>query len=122
MKLPITLLAATLAGAVICALPADARLNSLNNPQEKKEAKETKMQGHVVRIYADLKTLDVRGGSTARSQDIRKIAYDDSTTWTNMGKPGKMEDVKEGSFVIVLGNLQKDGSLLATRIDLRLPR
>jgi len=39
-----------------------------------------------------------------------------------MGKPGKMEDVKEGSFVIVLGNLQKDGSLLATRIDLRLPR
>jgi|SRR6516164_3594445 hypothetical protein len=122
MKLPITLLAATLAGAVICALPADARLNSLNNPQEKKEAKETKMQGHVVRIYADLKTMDVRGGSTARSQDIRKIAYDDSTTWTNMGKPGKMEDVKEGSFVIVLGNLQKDGSLLATRIDLRLPR
>jgi len=121
MKLPITLLAATLAGAVICALPADARLNSLNNPQEKKEAKETKMQGHVVRIYADLKTMDVRGGSTARSQDIRKIAYDDSTTWTNMGKPGKMEDVKEGSFVIVLGNLQKDGSLLATRIDLRLP-
>jgi len=122
MKLPITLLAATLAGAVICALPADARLNSLNNPQEKKEAKETKMQGHVVRIYADLKTMDVRGGATARSQDIRKIAYDDSTTWTNMGKPGKMEDVKEGSFVIVLGNLQKDGSLLATRIDLRLPR
>jgi len=122
MKLTITLLAATLAGAVICALPADARLNSLNNPQEKKEAKETKMQGHVVRIYADLKTMDVRGGSTARSQDIRKIAYDEATTWTNMGKPGKMEDVKEGSFVIVLGNLQKDGSLLATRIDLRLPR
>ena len=122
MKLPITLLAAALAGAIICALPADANLNSLNNPQEKKEAKETKMQGHVVRIYADLKTMDIRGGSTAQSQDIRKIAYDDSTTWTNMGKPGKMEDVKEGSFVIVLGNLQKDGSLLATRIDLRLPR
>ncbi len=122
MKLPITLLAAALAGAVICTLPAGARLNSLNNPQEKKEAKETKMQGNVVRIYADLKTMDIRGGSTAQAQDIRKIAYDDSTTWTNMGKPGKMEDVKEGSFVIVLGHLQKDGSLHATRIDLRLPR
>jgi hypothetical protein len=122
MKLPMTLLGAALAGAVICAIPAGARLNSLNNPQEKKEAKETKMQGHVVRIYADLKNLDIRGGSSAQSQDIRKIAYDDSTTWTNMGKPGKMEDVKEGSFVIVLGHLQKDGSLHATRIDLRLER
>jgi len=122
MKLPITWLAAALAGALICALPTDAGLNSLNNPQETKEAKETKIQGHVVRIYADLKTMDIRGGSTAQSQDIRKVAYDDSTTWTNMGKPGKMEEVKEGSFVIVLGHLQKDGSLHATRIDLRLPR
>jgi hypothetical protein len=124
MKLPMTLLAAALAGAVVCTLPAGARLNSLNNPQEKekKEAKETKMQGHVLRIYADLKTMDIRGGSSSQSQDIRKIAYDDSTTWTNMGKPGKMEDVKEGSFVIVLGHLQKDGSLHATRIDLRLER
>ena len=39
-----------------------------------------------------------------------------------MGKPGKMEDVKEGSFVIALGHLEKDGTLHATRIDLRLPR
>src|SRR4029450_10956187 len=122
MKLPIALLAAPLAGAVICTLPAGAKLNSLNNPQEKKEAKETKMQGNVVRIYTDSKTMNISGGSSAQAQEMRKIAYDDSTTWTNMGKPGKMEDVKEGSFVIVLGHLQKDGSLHATRIDLRLPR
>jgi len=126
MKLSRTLLSATLAGAAICALPAAARLNWSGEPRAKQEAKsdtkETKMQGQVVRVYADLKTIDLHGGTTAKSSEMRKIAYDDSTLWTNMGKPGKMEDVKEGSFIIVLGKLQKNGTLLATRIDLRLPR
>ena len=122
MKLAATLLTAALAGAAICALPVGATLRAQEKPEAKSATKETRMQGHVVRIYADSKTIDLRGGTAARAQDTRKIAYDDSTQWTNMGKPGKMEDVKEGSFVIVLGHMQKDGALHATRIDLRLPR
>jgi len=125
MKHSLALLSALLAGAAICALPPNGSISS-EVPREKQEAKpeakETKMQGQVVRVYTDLKTIDLRGGTTAQSHEMRKIAYDDSTLWTNMGKPGKMEDVKQGSFIIVLGHIQKDGTLLATRIDLRLPR
>jgi hypothetical protein len=123
MKFSVTLLSVALAAVALCSIPAAARLNSFNNPQETKAAtKETKMQGHVVRIYKDLKTIDLRGGTTARAEDVRKVVYDDQTEWTKLGKPGKMEDVKEDSFIIVLGHLQKDGALHATRIDLRLPR
>ena len=118
MKLSVALLSAILAGAAICAVPANLK----SQEQKKAETKETKMQGHVVRIYTDSKTMDIRGGASGPAQDMRKISYDDSTKWTNLGKPGKMEDVKEGSFVIALGHLEKDGTLHATRIDLRLPR
>lgn len=122
MKLGTTLLSAALAGAAILALPVSAALHPQDKPETKADTKETRMQGHVVRIYSDSKTMDIRGGTAARSEDTRKIAYDDSTMWTNMGKEGKKDDVKEGSFVIILGHMQKDGSLLATRIDLRKPR
>lgn len=124
MKLAATLLSATLAGAAILALPAGASLNLQEKAETKAKpaAKETRMQGHVVRFYSDSKTMDIRGGTTARADETHKIAFDDSTQWTNMGKDGKKEDVKEGSFVIVLGHMQEDGSLLATRIDLRKPR
>jgi hypothetical protein len=122
MKLSATLLSAVLAGAVVCALPAYAQEKMQDKDAKPAAEKETKMQGTVVRIYTDSKTMDIRGGASAEAKDMRKIAYDDKTQWTNMGKAGKMEEVKEGSFVIVLGHLEKDGALHATRIDLRLPR
>jgi len=53
---------------------------------------------------------------------LSKVAYDSSTEWTNLGKPGKQDEVKEGSFVIVLGHVDDKGVLHARRIDLRLPR
>src|SRR6516164_1362149 len=125
MKHSLTLLSALLAGATICALPAGGRSISSEASREKQEAKpeakETKMQGYVERVNTDVKIIDLHGGPTPQSNETRKIAYNDSTLWTNMGKPGKMEDVKQGSFIIVLGHIQKDGTLLATRIDLRLP-
>jgi hypothetical protein len=40
--------------------------------------KETKWQGHVVRIYKDLSMMDIQGGP-APSKQMRKIAYDNST-------------------------------------------
>ena len=123
MKISAALLAVAFAGIAVCALPVSARVHSLNQPQETKaKAKDSKLQGHVVRIYSDSKTIDLRGGATGGASDARKIAYDDSTEWTKMGKPGKMEEVKEGSFIIVVGHMEKDGAFHATRVDLRLPR
>jgi hypothetical protein len=48
--------------------------------------------------------------------------YDASTQWTNGGKPGQQDDVKAGSFIIVIGTVDGDGVMHATRIDLRAPR
>ena len=119
MKVPVTLLSLVLAGAVFAAMPAGA------NQAEKKEAtatkKETKWQGTVIRISKDESTMDIRGGPDP-SKEQRKVAYDNSTEWTKVGKPGQQDEVKEGSFVIVLGHVDDKGVLHAKRIDLRLPR
>lgn len=121
MKGSLTLLSLVLAGAVFVAMPAGA-----NQAETDKAApaakKETRWQGHVVRIYKDQSELDIRGGATAHAQDVRKVAYDSSTQWTKLGKPGQQDEVKEGSFVIVLGQVDDKGTLHASRIDLRLPR
>jgi hypothetical protein len=69
-----------------------------------------------------LSVMDIRGGINTRAEDVRKVAYDSSTEWTKLGKPGEMDQVKEGSFVIVLGHVDDKGVLHATRIDLRMPR
>jgi hypothetical protein len=66
--------------------------------------------------------MDIRGGMNARSDDLRKISFDSSTEWTKLGKPGQQDEVKEGSFVIVLGQMDDKGVLHATRIDLQLPK
>jgi hypothetical protein len=121
MKGSLTLLSLVLAGAVFVAMPVSA-----NQAAEKKEAsaakKETKWQGHVVRIYKDESQMDIRGGVDTRSDDLRKIAYDSSTEWTKLGKHGQQDEIKEGSFVIVLGHVDDKGVLHAKRVDLRLPR
>jgi hypothetical protein len=119
MKIPVPLLSLVLAGAVFAAIPAGA------NQAEKKEApaakKETKWQGSVIRISQDESTMDILGGP-APSKSQRKVAFDNSTEWTKVGKPGKQDEVKEGSFVIVLGHVDDNGVLHAKRIDLRRPR
>ncbi len=112
MKGSLTLLSLILVAAVFAAMPAGA------NQAAKKE---TKWQGTVSRIYKDLSQMDIRGGADP-SKDLRKVAYDSSTAWTKLGKPGQPDEVKEGSFVIVLGQVDDKGVLHATRIDLRLPR
>jgi hypothetical protein len=120
MKIPAALLSVVLAGAVFAVTPAGANQAAT----EKKEAatkKETKWQGKVVRINKDLSTIDIHGGPHP-SEAQRKIMYDASTQWTNGGKPGQQEDVKTGSFIIVLGKVDADGVLHASRIDLRAPR
>jgi hypothetical protein len=116
MKVSLALLSLLLAGAIFAAVPPGAA-------QEASAAKkETKWQGTVVRIYKDLSQMDIRGGTTGSSNDLRKVAYDSSTQWTKGGKPGQQEEVKEGSFVIILGQADDKGVLHASRVDLRLPR
>jgi len=116
MKVSVALLSLVLAGAIFAALPARAT-------QEASAAKkDAKWQGTVVRIYKDLSQMDIRGGTTGSSSNLKKVAYDSSTQWTKGGKPGQQDEVKEGSFVIVLGQVDDKGVLHASRIDLRLPR
>jgi len=119
MKISAALLSVVLAGAVFVATPAGANQAAT----EKKDAtkKDTKWQGKVIRVNKDSSTIDIHGGAHP-SQAQRKIMYDASTEWTNGGKPGQQDDVKTGSFIIVLGKVDSDGVLHATRIDLRAPR
>jgi len=122
MKIFSTVLSLVLAGAAFAAMPAVAGRAGAENKQEPPAKKETKWQGNVVRISKDLSLIDIRGGTSNDSSDSRKVAYDSSTLWTKGGKPGQQDEVKEGSFVIVLGQVDDKGVLHATRIDLRLPR
>jgi hypothetical protein len=122
MKGSLTLLSLVLAGAVFVAMPASANQAATDNKAAPAAKKEAKWQGHVVRINKDESQMDIRGGVRGSSEDLRKVAYDSSTQWTKLGKPGQQDEVKEGSFVIVLGQVDDKGVLHATRIDLRLPR
>jgi Ni/Co efflux regulator RcnB len=120
MKGSLTLLSLVLAGAVFTATPISANQAATENKETAK--KETKWQGHVVRINTEESQMDIRGGVSGRSDEVRKVAFDSSTEWTKGGKPGQKDEVKEGSFVIVLGKVDDKGVLHASRIDLRLPR
>src|SRR5712671_5831762 len=121
MKFYRNLLSVVLAGALFAAMPLGAKQATSETKPAPAAKKETKWQGHVVRIYKDLSQMDISGGP-APSKAIRKVAYDNSTEWTKLGKPGQQDEVKEGSFVILLGQVDDKGVLHATRIDLRLPR
>jgi len=92
MKVCRTLLSLALMGAIVGSIPAIAK-QAAESKKEPAAKKETKWQGHV-----------------------------SSTQWTKLGKPGEQDEIKEGSFVIVLGQVDDKGVLHATRIDLRLPR
>lgn len=122
MKGSLTLLSLILVGAVFAAMPASGRQPASETKAAAAAEKETKWQGHVVRINKEDSQLDIRGGVSGNSDDVRKVAYDSSTQWTKGGKPGQQDEVKEGSFVIVLGKVDDKGVLHATRVDLRMPR
>lgn len=117
MKICVILLCAALATPLFNSMPAAAQ----DSPEAKAMAKEAKWQGRVVRIDKEHSMIDINGGP-APSKTARKVAYDTTTEWTKLGKPAQMDEVKEGSFVILLGHTDEKGVLHATRIDLRLPR
>jgi hypothetical protein len=122
MKVCTTLLSLVLTGAIFAAMPAGANQAAAENKKATAAKKDAKWQGHVVRIYKDLSQMDVRSAKTGEAEHLRKVAYDSATEWTKRGKPGQQDEVKEGSFVIVLGHVDDKGVLHAKRVDLRLPR
>jgi hypothetical protein len=92
------------------------------NQGKTSSAKESRWQGHIVRIDKKDSRLIVTGGVGNVQNTERQIYYDSSTEWTKQGKPAEQSEFKEGSFVIVLGHPDKKGVFHASRIDLRLPR
>ena len=121
MKVPVTLLALVLAGSAFAAMPAGAAQEAAEKKDAPAAKNETQWQGNVIRFNKDQSTLEIHGGP-APSTELRTVAYDSSTHWTKQGKPGQQDEVKEGSFVILLGHVDDSGVLHATRIDLRRPR
>ena len=121
MKFSVILLTLALAGTALASQAASAS----DTKQDKKAAgamKESRWQGHIVRINKDDSSLSVRGGQGNMESTEKQILYDSSTKWTKQGKPAEQSEFKEGSFVIVLGHADDKGVFHASRIDLRLPR
>lgn len=119
MKVRVTLFCLALVAAMCATIPVAAGQDAQKDAAA--ATKETKWQGHVIRIDKEHSMIDIQGGK-APSNDPRRVAFDSSTEWTKLGKPSKQEEVKEGSFVILLGHVDDKGVFHATRIDLRLPR
>jgi hypothetical protein len=121
MKLSVVLLALVFAGVTFAGQPSSRPESKQEKKTATSQAKETKWQGHILRINKDDSTMDIRGGVTTRDNDQKKIAYDSSTKWTKLGKPAEESEFKDGSRVIAVGQVDEKGVLHATRIDLRLP-
>src|SRR5579864_8989307 len=100
------------------------QLSATTNSDQSKKAssKESRWQGSIIRVDKKDSRLIVRGGQANMESIERQIYYDNSTEWTKQGQPATQDEFKEGSFVIVLGNVNKKGVFHARRIDLRQPR
>ena len=121
MKISKTLFSLALAGAVFVNLPARAFQAPADQKAAPAATKETKWQGHVTRIDTDHSMIDLHGGPSPTVAAVR-VAYDSSTQWTKQGKPGQQDEVKTGSFVIIVGTVDDKGVMHASRIDLRAAR
>ena len=104
------------------AAPSDQKEAGKSEKKAASTSKETRWQGHIVRIDQDKSMLSIRGGRGGKQEFERQVSFDPSTKWTKLGKPAEMSDFKEGSFVIVVGKTDAKGMLHADRVDLRLPR
>jgi hypothetical protein len=83
--------------------------------QAQKKAKETKWDGRVRMIKKEDSTIVLRVGAAER-----QVIYSADTKFTVLNKPGSLADVKDGGRLIVLGTMDAQGRLMATRVDARL--
>jgi hypothetical protein len=74
-----------------------------------------RIEGRVQSIQKEKSTLSLQqtGGTI-----VWQVVYNAQTKYTIRNKPGKVEDVKEGFRVIVLGKFENN-TMTAVRIDVR---
>jgi hypothetical protein len=79
-----------------------------------------RIEGKIQSINKDKSTMAVMqsGGGTSGGQAVWQVAYSAETKFSLRNKPAKMEDVKEGMRVIVLGKYDNI-KMNAARIDIR---
>lgn len=80
------------------------------------KAKEQRIDGTVRMLDTAAHTFTV--ALRARAAE-RQVIYNDSTRFTFRNKPAKVEDLKDGRRVIVLGTPNDKNQLVARRIDVR---
>ena len=69
---------------------------------------------HMIDTGAKMITVRLRGKT-----EQRQALYDDKTAFTFRNKPAKLDDVKEGRRVIIVGKNNEKHQLVATRVDVR---
>ncbi len=75
-----------------------------------------RIEGTIQALNKEKSTLTIiQSGSTKASW---KVIYNDQTKFTMRNKPAKLEDLKDGQRVIILGKAEKE-VLTAVRIDIR---
>ncbi len=86
--------------------------------QLKKDARsgQDRLDGIIQTFDKGKATMSVR--ETGSAAAFWQVAYNDKTVVTLKNNPGKIDDLKEGMRVIVLGKFEKD-TLTATRIEIR---
>jgi len=75
-----------------------------------------RIEGYVQAISKDSSSLTVKQRGT--TQVSWKVVYNDQTKFTLRNAPAKLDDLKDGQRVVVLGKTEKD-KLMAARIDIR---
>jgi len=87
--------------------------------QIKKDAKtgQDRIEGTIQAMDKEKSTLTiVQSGAT--NKPTWHVAYNDQTKFTARNKPGKVDDLKEGQRVIILGKYDQN-VMTASRIDIR---
>jgi len=79
------------------------------------EAQEDRLEGRVQSVKKDTSTITIK----TKENVLRIVVYSVDTKFTMRNQPGSLDQVKDNARVICLGKFDKDGRLMATRIDVR---
>jgi hypothetical protein len=86
--------------------------------QVKKDEKSglDRIEGTIQAMNKDASTITVRQSRT--SNVVWKVVYNDKTKYSIRNEPAKLEDLKDGLRVIILGKFENE-TMTAVRIDIR---
>lgn len=113
------ILAVLLGVALVASLSGQAYAQEEKGAAKAKAPAEDRLSGTVHMIDKATSTITLR----TRGNVMRQVVYSDATKITNQNKPGgTLEEIKEGTRLICLGKFDEKTRLIATRIDIRLPR